>query len=111
MRTLDEVLQSEGLQSPEFLKLDVQGYEIEVLRGGAQALDRAQVVLLELSFLQYNRAAPLFDEVIQFMKNKGFVVFDVCNLQRWQDEVLLQADVFFVRTDSPFRAVDFAAAR
>jgi FkbM family methyltransferase len=110
MRTLDEVLHTAGMRSADFLKLDVQGYEIEVLKGGLTALNKAQVVLLEMSFLEYNRSAPLFDEVVCFMKSKEFVVFDICNLQRWQEEVLLQADVLFVKIDSPYRAVDFSLA-
>jgi FkbM family methyltransferase len=56
MTTLDEVVGASTLQGPVLLKVDVQGYELEVLRGGARTLALAEVVLLEVSLLEYNLA-------------------------------------------------------
>src|SRR2546422_465251 len=88
-----------------FLKLDVQGYELEVLRGAERTLTATDVVLMEVSLLQYNAGAPLFAEVTAFMKAIGFVVYDICGqLRRAADEALFQADLLFVREDSTLRA-------
>jgi FkbM family methyltransferase len=108
MRTLDEIVLEKNLTDVHFIKLDVQGYELEILKGAPEALRTVLAVLMEVSFLQYNAGAPLFAEVIRFMDERGFVVYDIGSLVRWQgDNSLLQADLLFVRKDSPFRPAKF----
>jgi FkbM family methyltransferase len=108
MTTLDDILREKKVKECTFLKLDVQGYELEVLKGAKEALKNAEVILLEVSFIRCNRSAPLFHEVVAFMKERGFLVYDVSPLPRWKDNTLLQADVFFVKEGSIFRQIDFA---
>ena len=108
MRTLDEVLEEKNFSDVHLIKLDVQGYELEILKGAPKALNTAQVVLLEVSFLQYNKGAPLFADVVQFMGEHGFVTYDIGSLVRWHgDDSLLQADLIFVRKDSSLRPMRF----
>jgi FkbM family methyltransferase len=108
MRTLDEIVLEKNLSDVQFIKLDVQGYELEILKGASKSLETTLAVLMEVSFLQYNKGAPLFAEVIPFMNERGFVVYDIGSLVRWQgDDSLLQADLLFVRKDSPFRPARF----
>jgi FkbM family methyltransferase len=102
MRTLDDTLREKNIQDATFLKLDVQGFEIEVLKGAAQAMKRAEVILLEVSFVPFNRSAPLFDEVVKYMRDNGFMAYDICNFHR-VDNAPLQGDAFFVKMDSPLR--------
>jgi FkbM family methyltransferase len=105
MSTLDQVSGAATLEGPVLLKVDVQGYELEVLRGGAQTLARAEVVLLEVSLLEYNQGAPLMPEVVAFMDSAGFVPYDVCGqFRRETDAALCQIDIMFVRRDSALRA-------
>jgi FkbM family methyltransferase len=104
MKTLDEVALEKHFLDSTFIKLDVQGYELEVLKGAKEILKKAKLVLLEVSFLQYNKSAPLFGEVVNFMNIHGFVVYDLGTLVRWGvDNTLLQADIFFIKQDSPLR--------
>jgi len=105
MTTLDAVSDSVTGEGPLLLKIDVQGYELEVLRGGAKTLARADVVLLEVSLLEYNQGAPLMPEVVAFMNSAGFVPYDVCGqFRRETDTALCQIDIMFVRRDSALRA-------
>ena len=105
MTTLDTVSEATALQGPLLLKVDVQGYELEVLRGGVRTLARADVVLLEVSLLEYNQGAPLMPEVVAFMNSAGFVPYDVCGqFRRETDGALCQIDIMFVRRDSALRA-------
>jgi len=104
METLDDILLEKKLKNASFLKLDVQGYEMEVLKGATETLKEVEVVMTEVSFLPYNRSGPLFNEVVQFMKDHEFVAYDICSLMRFYlDGSLLQADVIFVRENSPYR--------
>ena len=107
MHTLDTVIDSESIQQPCFLKLDVQGYEIEVLKGAQTLLSRVDIILLEVSILEYNKGAPLIAEILQFMDNAGFSTFDITELKRTSDEhALFQADIFFCRHEHPFRTIN-----
>jgi hypothetical protein len=94
------------MQEPILLKLDVQGFELEVLRGAEETMKRAEVILLELSLVRYNRTAPLFDEIVKFMKEHSFLAYDFCDFHRF-DDVVLQLDAFFVKENSPLRKLDF----
>ena len=105
METLDSVLESAGLGKPDFLKLDVQGYELEVLKGAPKTLATAEVILLEVSTLEMYEGAPLFHSVIAFMHDHAFRVFDIPTLMRVHGEdTLVQVDAIFVKETSPLIA-------
>ena len=102
-RTLDSVMHD--LDAPEFIKIDVQGYELEVLKGGQRTLSGAQAVLIELSLIEINSGAPLLDEALGFMRAAGFVAYDILEIHRRPlDGAMNQIDVLFVREDSVLRA-------
>lgn len=103
MHRLDDMLAKRPPMRFPFIKLDVQGAEIEVLSGGLETLQAAEVVLLEASFLEYNKGAPQFAEVVAFMNANRFVVFDVLDCFRAKRDVLFQGDILFVRKDSSLR--------
>jgi FkbM family methyltransferase len=105
MRTLDDVAVEAGFAEVDFLKLDVQGYELEVLKGAERTLSAVKVILMEVSLLGVNKGAPLLNEVVQFMASRGFRVYDICSLiRRPLDGALWQSDLLFVREGNPLLA-------
>jgi FkbM family methyltransferase len=104
--TLDAVVDEQEFGEPDFLKLDVQGYEIEVLKGAAKTLEHAEFVLLEVSIWQYNQGSPLLHDVVQWMAKRDFIVFEVFDLSRRRDGALLQVDLLFVRKNSTLFDID-----
>jgi FkbM family methyltransferase len=100
-RTLDDV--AAPLASPLFLKIDVQGAELEVLAGGSDTLGRSEVVQLEVPFVNYNEGAPTLLEVMRFMSERDFIPIDVSGFSRPNGVDLVQADFLFVRRDSHLR--------
>lgn len=101
MRPLDSFIEPMALRGPLLIKADVQGYEIDVLRGANACLDRAEIILLELSFRRIYDACPLAHDVISWLGARGFRIYDICSyVQRGRDKELLQADVVFVRDGS-----------
>ena len=105
MTTLDKFTANTVFARPDFIKLDVQGYELEVLRGGELALASAEAVLMEVNLLGILDGAPLFHEATQFMSERGFQVYDICTFfRRPYDGALWQVDVIFVRSSSPLVA-------
>lgn len=109
MRLLDEVLKPWLPADEVFLKLDVQGAELDVLAGAQKTLENCSFILLEASVLSYNAGAPLLAEVIKYMETKDFLVFDVCDLRRQPMGVLIQLDLIFARRGHAVRAkVDYS---
>jgi FkbM family methyltransferase len=73
VRRLDSVLpelQADGRKI--WLKIDAQGFELEVLRGGVEALTQVSMLQLEMSFVHLYEGQPLFDEVYHWALSQGF---------------------------------------
>jgi hypothetical protein len=70
--TLDAVKQSKNFPSPDLLKMDVQGAELDVLKGAIETLTSVKHIILELQVVEYNKGAPLRDAVIDYMDEQGF---------------------------------------
>jgi FkbM family methyltransferase len=82
-----------------FLSIDTQGYELEVLRGATEALTTADAVLLEVSFRELYAGQPLAHELIAFLGDRGFRIADVCSYAQGADGSLEQSDMLFLRSN------------
>lgn len=86
------------------LKVDVQGFELEVLDGAGPFLDKVEVIILEVSMFRFLKDIPDFYDVVHYMKTKGFVVYDILEgINRPLDYALGQKDLVFVKENGPFR--------
>jgi FkbM family methyltransferase len=61
----------------DLVKLDVQGAELDVLRGGRETLRNAKLVMVEISLSRYNHTAPLGAEVISYLHEQGFFLLAI----------------------------------
>jgi FkbM family methyltransferase len=106
MRTIDDVVAERFASLPlSLLKIDVQGYELEVLRGAEGALSRFELILCELNLLDIHKGVPLLGEVVRWLDAHEFVAYDICGLTRRPlDCALWQADFIFVPKTSSLRA-------
>jgi FkbM family methyltransferase len=105
MTALDAVTRGTHFEHPDFLKLDVQGYELEVLKGAGRTLASVEAVMMEVNLIAVYQGAPLVDEVIAYMAARGFRVYDVCTFfRRPLDNALWQMDMIFVRATSTLMA-------
>ena len=102
---LDTLLAAEIAKEDRcLLKLDLQGWELEALKGAAGLLDRMEVILCEVSF--YAQAyEPSIETLMQFLDKKDFALHDVAALAaRPRDNRAHQGDFLFVRRNSPLMA-------
>ena len=100
-RRLDDLLEAKQFPLPDLLKLDVQGHEMEVLKGAEKSLKHATICLLEISLLNLGDNVPLMAEMMAFMNDKGFQAYDISQfIRRPFDKALYQVDMFFVKKDS-----------
>lgn len=96
--TLDDQLVDTVLADPVLLKIDVQGAELEVLRGAGALLRRAQWVYVELSLVELYVGQPFATEVIGFLGVAGFDLREIRNLASAPDGSTIQGDFLFERT-------------
>ena len=78
--TLDAVVRLKGLPLPDLIKMDVQGAELDVLKGSMETIQNIKHIILELQVVEYNKGAPLRDDVIKYMDEQGFDCLGIfCN--------------------------------
>lgn len=99
MDTIDNLFSEETFG---FIKLDVQGAELDVLKGGKNVAQRAEFILLEVKILEYNKGAPTFAETIAYMDSIGFTPFDIYELHYLPSLHCNEIDILFVKKDSPY---------
>lgn len=103
--TLAEAVRGTSFESPDLIKIDVQGAELKVFGGGPAVLERAQVVIMEVSLVPEYRGGPMFAEVIEFMDRRGLRVYDICTIWRNnRSRSMNEADVIFARAECPLFA-------
>lgn len=71
-RTIDSLVRQCNLPKPDLFKIDVQGAELDILRGAEETLSECKHLIVELQHVEYNKGAPLKNEVIDYLKSKGF---------------------------------------
>ena len=109
-QTLDGVLDRLSVSGipliPELIKLDVQGAELNVMRGATRAVSMADVIVMEMPFAgAYNSGAPRFSEYIAYLDSVGFSPFDIPeqhHMRHMHQSFILQIDMIFVRKNSRF---------
>jgi FkbM family methyltransferase len=94
---LDTAVAREQLPAPDLIKIDVQGAELEVLAGAAETLRGAAALVVEVSFVDYNKGGPLAAQVIAAVDRLGFTCADLCEVHRNARGFVLQLDLLFVR--------------
>ncbi len=109
--SLDDITHERNFKAPYLVKIDIQGAELAVLRGGKDTLRETDYLLLEVSLFEFFKGGPQIYDVITFMKSRGFVVYDILQLQhRPLDNALSQVDLVFVKETGPLRARHYYAS-
>jgi FkbM family methyltransferase len=94
---LNSCLVEAEIDSPALLKLDVQGFELEALKGCESLLDRFTWVYAECSFVELYTGQALADAVIAWLHEKGLALTGVYNMSFDSAGKPIQADFLFAR--------------
>jgi FkbM family methyltransferase len=89
---LDEVLTQRPI---DVLKLDLQGYELEALKGAERALSRVKVILTEVAFVRMYEGGVLFSELDLMLRSKGFDFLNFYDLYTQSTGQLTAGDAIF----------------
>lgn len=100
--TLDSFSQENGLSKVDILKLDIQGGELDALHGSHSLLSDSKVGLIytEIQFVHLYEGAPLFGDILQYLNNFGYSLFDFYNLHRADGGRLIYGDALFFKNSA-----------
>jgi FkbM family methyltransferase len=95
--TLNDWCTRTNVPVPDLLKLDLQGFELDALRGAENLLPRVRYVLTEVSFAEFYRGQALFTSISRYLADHGF---HFAGLGQTTTAPLVQADALFTRQAS-----------
>jgi len=99
--TLDQVRESLNLPIPQFIKIDTQGSELDIL-SGASFLDQVDLIYIECPIIQYNKGAPDMQDYLNFFKSKKFIPVTLLEVHI-HESTLVQIDIMFMRKEAKER--------
>ena len=104
---LDDI---ENVKPPDFLKMDVQGAELEIIKNGTNKLEDCLALQLEVSYFNLYEKQPSFGEVDVYLRELGFIPHMFLDVKLWPIaptvfngnfrvpcNQLLESDVVYVR--------------
>ena len=83
--TVDRVAQQLNAKF-DVIKLDVQGAELDVLKGATNSLAHTLAIDIEVEFCELYKDQPLFDQVFSFLRKSGFEFIDFTYIYRWSPD-------------------------
>jgi len=99
IKKLDNVVRHIRIDAPYLVKIDVQGYELQVIDGGIRTIEGAQLVILETSFVELYEGSPLFGDIYNKLASMNFrYVGSFEQLFRPRDGRILQQDSIFQKS-------------
>jgi FkbM family methyltransferase len=97
MERLDRLAPQWNLAAPVLLKLDVQGYEKQVLCGAAGCLRSIDYIVLELPFVRLYQDQPLFPEMHEFLGQLGYEVIAPLGFNEGAGQTIIEMDFLYRR--------------
>ncbi|MFI5295196.1 MAG: FkbM family methyltransferase [Thermodesulfovibrionales bacterium] len=95
VQRLDDYCAERKIERLKLLKLDVQGYELEVLKGAGRALPNIEYIYLEAQFQKLYKNGPLFDEVFEYLNCNEFDLLRMTEFRTDDKGKLLECDMLF----------------
>lgn len=99
LTTLDEYCQEQNIRRVDFLKLDVQGWELHCLRGCQRLLSigRIEAIYCEVNFVPLYEQQVYYEDVARILRDYGFRLFSLYALSFNEQGQLCWADALFLR--------------
>ena len=94
--TLNEIQARNQTPFPDFLKVDTQGSEIDILKGASEILGNCKIILLECPVISYNTGAPSLSDYIKYLESINYLPLEITEIH-YLDKVLVQIDIVFLK--------------
>jgi len=82
MRRIDKYCEERNIAKIDLIKMDLQGYELEALKGCGDFLSKIEVIYAEVNFIKIYENQPVFSEIDVFLSSKGFRLYNIYNMGR-----------------------------
>jgi FkbM family methyltransferase len=83
----------------DLIKIDTQGSELDILKGGAELYKKSRGIILEVSLTEYNINSPLKPEVVQYMIENDFVPVEILEeLSHPETQLPIQQSILFLNS-------------
>jgi len=99
-KRLDSVLKADAIMRPALLKIDTEGYELEVLKGATGLLDHIDYVITETSVLRRFEDSYAFEEIVNMLQAQGFSVREILSAPLDRDGRIRHVDLLFERAQA-----------
>lgn len=96
--TIDQYCNEKSIERINILKLDVQGAELQVLRGAEMLLRKGKIDLIysEVLFMQFYEGQPLYHDIAIYLNKYNYKLYNLYNCVFTRNSVLTWADAIFV---------------
>lgn len=93
---LDDYVRSHGMENPDLVKMDVQGFEDRIIKGGNETFHQCRSFVIEASFEEFYEGQALFHDIYELMHlmGKNFIGFG--NTPRFQSTASPQVNAIFL---------------
>ena len=99
IKKLDSFKELMNIRRPSIMKIDVQGFELEVLEGSELVLNNIDYIIIEISYSEVYQNQKLQDKIINFLNSKNFNLVYRCN-ESFINNKKFQEDVLFVKINN-----------
>lgn len=72
---LETIVKNKNIPMPDLIKIDVQGAELDILKGSMSIINHAKFLIVELQHTEYNEGAPLCNQTRDFLIENGWQVY------------------------------------
>ena len=72
---LESIVKNKNIPMPDLIKIDVQGAELDILKGSMSIINKAKFLIVELQHTEYNQGAPLCNQTRDFLIEYGWQVY------------------------------------
>ena len=94
---LSQALGDTSLPPASLLKIDVQGFELEVLRGCEDILNKFSNLYIECSFIELYEGQALAHQIIAWLEQRNFILSGVHNMYYQKNGMAVQGDFLFTQ--------------
>jgi FkbM family methyltransferase len=89
---LDDIFTNEYF---DLIKMDVQGAELDIIKGGPKTIQASHGLILEVALKEYNESSPMYDEIVAYLETIGFKQKLILDDLAYNNELYHQ-DIFFL---------------
>ena len=100
LKTIDYYLNEKKIIFVDLMKIDVQGYENEVLKGAINSLEKIHLIEIEIVFVNYYEQKNSFYEIEKILTNHNFELFSLSSLNlNKSDDSLRNLDALYINRE------------